>query len=121
MSPVSIRPIAAGSALFFLVCAPLLYGHAILLSAQPAAKQVIPGPNVSIQLRFNLRIDAKRSRITLIAPDGGQTPLAILEQDSPSMLSSEAKGLKRGSYILRWQVLANDGHITRGEVPFRVE
>ena len=121
MSLIRMRRIAAGVALFFLVCPSRLYGHAILLSAQPAAKQVIPGPDVTIQLRFNLRIDGKRSRITLIAPDGGQTSLAVLDQDSPSVLSSGAKGLKRGSYILRWQVLANDGHITRGELPFQVE
>ena len=28
--------------------------------------------------------------------------------------------LAAGAYVLRWQVLAIDGHITRGEVPFRV-
>jgi methionine-rich copper-binding protein CopC len=27
----------------------------------------------------------------------------------------------KGAYVLRWQVLATDGHITRGKVPFRVE
>ncbi len=57
----------------------------------------------------------------LVAPDGAQTALAILEQTSPDALSSQAKALKSGSYILRWQVLANDGHITRGEVPFQVQ
>jgi methionine-rich copper-binding protein CopC len=25
-----------------------------------------------------------------------------------------------GEYRLRWQVLASDGHITRGEIPFAV-
>jgi methionine-rich copper-binding protein CopC len=25
-----------------------------------------------------------------------------------------------GAYVLRWQVLAVDGHITRGDVPFTV-
>jgi hypothetical protein len=27
----------------------------------------------------------------------------------------------RGAYRLQWQVLAGDGHITRGEVPFQVK
>jgi hypothetical protein len=28
--------------------------------------------------------------------------------------------LTPGVYVLRWQVLAIDGHITRGDVPFTV-
>jgi methionine-rich copper-binding protein CopC len=28
--------------------------------------------------------------------------------------------LAAGAYRLRWQVLASDGHITRGEIPFTV-
>jgi methionine-rich copper-binding protein CopC len=28
--------------------------------------------------------------------------------------------LTPGTYVLRWQVLAIDGHITRGDVPFTV-
>jgi len=30
-------------------------------------------------------------------------------------------GLVRGAYKLRWQVLAADGHITRGEISFEVK
>jgi methionine-rich copper-binding protein CopC len=85
------------------------------------AKQAVHGPNVPVKLRFNARIDAKRSKLTLIVPDGGQTALAIEKQTSPDTLNADANALKKGSYILRWQVLANDGHITRGEVPFQVQ
>ena len=98
-----------------------LFGHAILLSAIPAAKQVVNGPDVPIRLRFNSRIDARRSRITLVASDGTQAALTIAKQTSADTLSAQAKALKRGSYVLRWQVLATDGHITRGEVPFQVQ
>ena len=98
-----------------------LFGHAILMSATPETKQVVSGPDVPISLRFNCRIDAKRSRITLVTPGGNQVALNIAKQASADTLNSEAKELKRGSYVLRWQVLANDGHITRGEVPFQVQ
>jgi methionine-rich copper-binding protein CopC len=30
-------------------------------------------------------------------------------------------GLVKGAYVLRWQILAMDGHITRGNVPFQVK
>ena len=97
------------------------FGHAILLSATPAIGEVFQGPDVPIRLQFNARIDAKRSRLILVAPDGGQGPLAISEVSSPDLLVAQARGLHRGSYVLRWQVLANDGHITRGEVRFVVQ
>jgi methionine-rich copper-binding protein CopC len=101
--------------------APALHAHAILKSATPSAQQVVAGPELPIELHFNSRIDGKRSRILLVAPDGASNPLPIGEQSAPETLNSKAVGLKHGSYTLRWQVLANDGHITRGEIPFKVE
>ena len=98
-----------------------LYAHAILLSATPAVSQGLKGPNIPVKLEFNSRIDAKRSRLTLVLPDGEQRTLEIGLQSSPNCLISAAKGLARGPYVLRWQVLASDGHISRGEVPFRID
>jgi len=95
--------------------------HAILLSATPQIGNVLRGPETPITLRFNLRIDGKRSRLMLIAPDGSRSTLEIGNQPSPDTLTSQAKKLRAGSYVLQWQVLANDGHITRGEVSFRVQ
>jgi methionine-rich copper-binding protein CopC len=97
------------------------YGHAIVLSTTPAVRETVRGPDVPINIRFNSRIDAKRSRLTLLAPDGKETTLGIVSVSSEDSLISEAKGLKSGTYLLHWQVLALDGHITRGEVPFRVQ
>ena len=94
--------------------------HAILLEATPAANSTIHGPNVPVRLRFNSRIDGGRSKLTLVLPDGSSIPLKIAEQPSPDTLTSEATGLKAGAHRIRWQVLATDGHITRGEIPFTV-
>jgi methionine-rich copper-binding protein CopC len=107
--------------LITLYFASAAYGHAIVLSATPGLHETIKGPDVPVRIRFNSRIDSKRSRLTLLAPDGKQTALGIVEASSGDSLISEAKGLKSGAYVLRWQVLAIDGHITRGEVPFRVQ
>lgn len=94
--------------------------HAILLASSPSQKSTIAGPGVPIELRFNVRIDASRSRLTLILPGGAAQPLEIRKQTSADTLSSEASGLQAGVYRLRWQVLASDGHITRGEILFTV-
>jgi hypothetical protein len=105
-----------------LLCAVLpAHGHAVLLSASPALHEVVRGPNVTVKLKFNARIDAKRSRVTLLAPDGEQRVLSFTKTSSSESLDSEANGLTVGSYVLRWQVLASDGHISRGEVPFVVQ
>lgn len=94
--------------------------HAVLLDATPAADSTIPGPDVDVNLHFNLRIDRARSRLTLVLPDGKTIALKIADGDAPDRLVARATGLGRGSYRLRWQVLAVDGHITRGELLFHV-
>jgi methionine-rich copper-binding protein CopC len=103
----------------FLVVAPAA-AHAVLLESNPALKSAVPGPDVPIKLRFNVRIDALRSRLTLIRPDGSTQALEIAKQTPADTLSTKAIGLAAGDYRLRWQVLASDGHITRGEIPFTV-
>jgi copper resistance protein C len=105
-------------ALLFYV--PVAVAHAVLLEATPAANTSVKAPDVDIRLRYNVRIEAGRSRLSLLMPDKSVKPLAAIEQPSPDTLSTKAAGLAPGSYVLRWQVLASDGHITRGEVPFTV-
>jgi hypothetical protein len=96
------------------------WAHAVLLESSPASKSTVAGPDVPIELRFNVRIDASRSRLTLVLPDGVTQPLELRKQVSADTLSSLARGLQAGLYRLRWQALASDGHITRGEIPFTV-
>ena len=106
-------------ALLCMVSVPT-WAHAVLQKALPAVNQVISGTSTPVELRFNSRIDGKRSKLTLVAPDGHEQVLNIAEQSSPDTLASQATGLMPGAYVLRWQVLAQDGHITRGEVSFKV-
>ena len=105
----------------FLFFAFLADGHAILLTATPAAGQVVGSPDIDVSLRFNARVDAKRSGIRLVPPTGDPKALSLNEQASPDSLNAQIHGLASGPYTLQWQVLALDGHITRGEVSFRVQ
>lgn len=95
--------------------------HAILVEEFPAANSVVNGPNVPLKLRFNVRIDALRSRLVLSLPDGSSRELKITPQDSPEILAAQADNLEPGAYRLHWQVLASDGHITQGDVLFQVK
>lgn len=96
-------------------------GHAVLKSSSPAANATVTEPDVPIVLKFNVRIDAGRSKVQLLHPDSTQTNLVLEKQAEPDSLASKATGLTPGAYKIRWQVLAPDGHITRGEIPFTVK
>jgi methionine-rich copper-binding protein CopC len=98
----------------------LLEGHAILKDSSPMVNGTVRGPDVPIRLHYNVRVDASLSRLELLNPDHSASSLAIGKQPAPDTLTSEAKGLKPAAYKIRWQVLAPDGHITRGEIPFTV-
>jgi methionine-rich copper-binding protein CopC len=108
-----------GVALAVPPCAPA-EAHALVLESHPAANETITGPDIDIVLRFNGRIDKDRSRLDLTLPDGSSKPLAIESNEEPEQVLAKATGLAAGDYALRWQVLALDGHITRGNIPFRV-
>jgi len=107
-------------AICFLFCGAAA-AHAVLMESTPALKSTVSGPDVPIKLRFNVRIDGSRSRLTLVAPNGSMQTLEISQPAGPDTLSAQAKGLTPGEYRLRWQVLASDGHITRGEIPFTLK
>lgn len=93
--------------------------HAILLASSPAAGGSVPAGLVVMEFRFNSRIDRVRSRLTLTRPDRSQTALPISDQGSEEFLRTTV-ALTPGAYTVRWQVLAVDGHITRGDVAFTV-
>jgi methionine-rich copper-binding protein CopC len=94
--------------------------HAIVVSAQPAVDAVVHGTTAEVVLRFNSRIDRERSRLLLVRADGASSALALKDAGGPDTLAATAAGLIPGAYRLRWQVLAVDGHITRGDIPFTV-
>jgi methionine-rich copper-binding protein CopC len=104
----------------FLTANRTVNSHAILKESSPAANSSVMGPDVPVTLKFNVRIDAARSKLKLQRPDNSLTNLVIETQASPEILATKATGLKPGAYKVEWQVLASDGHITQGLVPFSV-
>jgi methionine-rich copper-binding protein CopC len=97
----------------------LAQAHAILEESTPPAGASVKAGPVTLRFRYNSRIDQGRSRLTLIRPDHTRDTVAIVPGGPPDILSSHLE-LTPGAYIVRWQVLAVDGHITRGDVPLTV-
>jgi methionine-rich copper-binding protein CopC len=108
-------------ALFLIVgAASPLWAHAILMESTPKLNSTVKGPDFAITLRYNVRIDGGRSRVRVVSPEGKVSTLTVASQATPDTLQSHATGLQPGAYKLQWQVLASDGHMSRGEIPFTV-
>jgi copper resistance protein C len=104
-----------------IAATPAAFAHAILVEASPAAGSTVGGPDFVVRLRFNSRVDGARSHLGLVQADRPERAVTIDPQPAPERLTAKLTGIAPGAYRLRWQVLAADGHITRGEVPFRVK
>ena len=96
------------------------WAHAIIVESSPKMNGVVTGPVVEVTLRFNVRVDGPRSRLTLVKPDGTSHTVEVIQQSAPDSLAATISGLLPGKYQLHWQVLASDGHITQGDIPFTV-
>jgi copper resistance protein C len=113
---------------FLVLCAVVLMAvsprlalaHAVLVNSTPQKNAVVSGPDITFNLKYNSRVDGAHSALSLLKPDGQVERIAGLTQPLPDAVSATSHGLIKGTYVLRWQVLSSDGHITRGEIPFQV-
>ena len=112
---LSITAVAA----CLLLSSSLAFAHAVLVSSTPKAHETVHGPSLDIDLKFNSRVDGARSSLSIVSSDGSAKPLSLSKQVEPNELIARAQ-LPAGNYTLRWQALAVDGHITRGQIPFTV-
>ncbi len=87
--------------------------HAVLKTHEIAGEDVL--------LHFNGRVDATRSRLSLVKEDG--TTLKQVDcslGEDPATLKGHLGTLAPGSYVLRWEVLSVDGHISRADQPLTI-
>ncbi|MCK8786437.1 copper resistance protein CopC [Roseomonas sp. NAR14] len=124
--------LSLAAAALLAVAPPLLAArpaaaHAIVVESRPAAGTAVPAGPVEVDIRYNSRIDVARSRLGLARGTGQageargpEERLALTEDPSGARLIARTGPLEPGPYRLRWQVLAVDGHITRGDIVFTV-
>jgi len=98
----------AGFAVATAIIAGAAQAHALLLSSKVEGQDVI--------LRYNGRVDAARSRITVLKSDGSEVAKVDCQAgEDQATLKGHLGAIEPGSYILRWEVLSVDGHISRGD------
>ena len=92
----------------------------LLMDSTPKMNSTVTGPDVPIKLKFNVRVDGKRSRLQLTNPDGLDRRAGSTKANSPRHLGiagsrTEARRIQTGV-----AALASDGHMSKGEVDFTV-
>ncbi|MGH8582969.1 MAG: copper resistance CopC family protein [Gammaproteobacteria bacterium] len=95
--------------------------HAIVLESNPSHDARLAAPPMRAVLRFNSKIEHGLSHASLEDDQG--KPLAAslaLQPGGTDRLSISLPVLGPGTYVLRYRVLATDGHITTGVLRFRV-
>lgn len=97
--------------------------HAIVLESSPAHDAVLERAPGQVTLRFNSKIEKRFTRVTLAAADQPPAALVLPESDDaarPDRIVIPLRPLAAGVYVLRYRVLAVDGHITEGALRFTV-
>ncbi len=107
-------------AVLLLFAPSLARAHAILMASEPPAGGTVAPGATTLRLQYNSRIDQPRSKVTLSHQSSPDERLTFLPSQQPDILQANAT-LAPGDYTLHWFVLATDGHITRGDVPFTVK
>lgn len=97
--------------------------HAIVLESSPVHDAVLARSPEQVTLRFNSKLEKRFTRITLAA--GSQPPAPVILPDGdgsagPDRVVIPLAPLAPGVYVLRYRVLAVDGHITEGALRFTV-
>lgn len=100
----------AGLAVAAALFAGAAQAHALLISSKVEGHDVV--------LRYNGRVDATRSRLSILKTDGSELKkVDCAAGEDQATLKGDLGDLAPGNYVLRWEVLSVDGHISRGDQP----
>ena len=119
----ALAPVLLLAACLALAAPRAASSHAIVLESSPVHEAVLPQAPSLVTLRFNSRIEKRFTRVTLAVADRAPVAVALPATDAeatPDRLTIPLGPLGPGVYVLRYRVLAVDGHITEGALRFTV-
>lgn len=95
--------------------------HDLVQRSDPPANGRVVAGGVPVSIAYTGRIDRRRSRLVLLDASSARHELDLDVSAPPNILRTPAPvELGPGAYVLHWIVLSSDGHLTRGEICFRV-
>lgn len=97
--------------------------HAALVKSVPGSREIVRRTPAALVLKFNERVEARFSTVSLERADG--TPLDLgplqLSADDPTQIEiAIPAALASGTYTVRYRVLSQDGHVVEYGYQFRV-
>ena len=122
------RPVAASLAGCALLLILFLTGaldhlalHFALSRSEPAAETTVDPPE-ELRLWFTQAPQDKSMSIRLVAGDAVVETGPAVPDSGDDRVYSVAVGqtLEDGGYNIAWRAMAADGHVVRGEIPFKV-
>ena len=92
--------------------------HALLLQSDPSPGAVLTLPPAAVTLIFTEPVTPAGAGIKVYSPSGRQ--VAAPSISTGSALSATLRATENGSYVVTWQVIAQDTHPSRGTFGFSV-
>jgi methionine-rich copper-binding protein CopC len=111
--------------LLLLTVGETAWGHAVVVESSPAQGVTLQQFPEQLLLRFNVNIERAFTRATITGPDGRAIPLSIPAEKQPAATITDRlviplPSLPPGSYLIRYKIMAVDGHMTEGALRFSV-
>lgn len=112
---LGLLPLAA-AALLAQICAAT--AHASLTGSEPADGAVLATAPPAYSLKFSEPVSPLSLR--LVGPDGTSVPLDRFELSDRTLSIEAPPALGRGTHVLSWRVVSEDGHPVGGSVVFSI-
>lgn len=100
------------------------WSHAALIKSVPGNREVLEQAPTHLLLRFNEKVEAKFSRVSLEDAQGQTQALGTpaASADDPYQLETPVtSALAAGKYTVRYRVLSQDGHVVERAFAFTVK
>ncbi len=105
--------------MFMLLAANAAYAHAMLDHASPPVGGTVSAPPREVSLTFTQTLEGLYSSIQVTDATGTRVDTGK-SQVSGNTMRVGLKGLRPGSYHVRWHALSVDTHRTEGSFAFHV-
>ena len=94
-------------------------GHMLIRrSPSPADGATLKEPPREVRIQFTEGLEIAFSQITVKGPNGEIVSQGKMRQPAQDTLAVDLKPLSPGNYVVEWQVLSVDTHVTEGVLRF---
>ncbi len=94
--------------------------HALATGTAPASDEVVDSPPSEVVVEFNEPVTPVDAATGVAAPNGDRVDSDVSRGDSPSVLVIEIDADQRGTYLVGYRVVSDDGHPVAGTFTFSV-